>query len=211
MTVKTTTYASFFILFSLSQCMEINTHHNDKQLLFTLRTHIIRNNIDEIKNIVKNNKNIANTPIPICTPICDEPCLSHNRYEYPLHIALQEEKFYYASPPTREVNPTIITLLLANGASPNQPYVDGKTMPLHVAVKREKHSIIKLLLTYNANKNSLDEDGKTAYALALERDYGIKTCYSLCPNDIKQKKIIRNCMYGLGIVLIFIIIYDYIR
>jgi ankyrin repeat protein len=68
----------------------------------------------------------------------------------------------------------IVMLLLDNGANPNgiipnEGIVQGRTIPLHCAVRTENPSIVSSLLAAGANMDSRDEAGNTALIIAATK------------------------------------------
>lgn len=187
--------------------METGTHSNNNNSQQRFIIAITKGDLDAVQKDIS--QKIVNTPVyqHICS---DQNSSIFKACEYPLHIAMQQEKFYYTSH-TRKIVPEIITLLLKHGADPNQPYINNITMPLHVAVKRNQPNIIKELLEYGANKETIDENGKTAYELAQEYRHTKEIINLLCPDTIKEKKQIilihrMKCIQSL-ILLIAIFLY----
>lgn len=210
MNIKAILHIFLVCNFSFIQCMEIETFNDENYATRqSLRKAIEANDIKEVQSMLNNT--IIN--MPSYNSMCSKKnCSSHRNHIYPLHIAMQKEEFYYTSH-TREIVPQMVILLLQNGADPNKPYNNGITMPLHVAVKRNQPNIIKELLKQGAHKNSVDENGKTAYELAQEHGYTKDIINLLCPDTIKEKKqtifIHRmKCIQSL-IVLIAIFLYRY--
>jgi len=67
----------------------------------------------------------------------------------------------------RVCDPSIVTLLLDYGANINvHDSVSGRT-PLMVAASREKHEIVRLLLSRGVDVNSVDRDGNTALMVTM--------------------------------------------
>ncbi len=67
-----------------------------------------------------------------------------------------------------------IELLHINGADINKADNEGKT-PLHWAAENAKLSQVKLLLAYNANANTRDNNGKKPYDIAAMKPYDVES------------------------------------
>ena len=81
--------------------------------------------------------------------------------ETPLHLALQDRPFNYSE---------TIQFLLECGADPNARRADGST-PLHLASFSGTVEDSRLLLKYGADVEAVDDDGRTAYQVSLERGH----------------------------------------
>src|SRR5579872_1062722 len=90
-----------------------------------------------------------------------------NQYN-PLHIVLDPLPLVVG-----KIDPQIVSLLLLHGANPNRSYKDGKTMPLHKAIKidiatQSGFELTKELIKYGAEIHHRDDNNKTAFDYACQ-------------------------------------------
>jgi len=113
-------------------------------------------------------------------PTPDDLVLAMERgYEYLVGVMVEKgvdvnkeslDRIYPLLFAVRVCDPSIVILLLDNGANINvHDRVSGRT-PLMVAASREKHEIVRLLLSRGVDLNSVDRDGNTALMVGMDVD-----------------------------------------